>query len=143
ARYLSPDPLGLTPAPNPTTYVHNPHTWTDSLGLGPCPRKEIVLKPFDNFEQARNKALNLLGEVDSGTRVPLVGRLESSPSTYNKTVGFTTRVDGVFKQFRMDFDPEKGPHINVMIGKGSSGQKWAVPWNGSEADLIKLLERNT
>ncbi|MGW2332298.1 polymorphic toxin type 30 domain-containing protein, partial [Streptomyces sp. NPDC001700] len=37
ARYLSPDPLGLTPAPNPTTYVHNPHTWTDPLGLGPCP----------------------------------------------------------------------------------------------------------
>ncbi len=24
-------------APNPTTYVHNPHTWTDPLGLGPCP----------------------------------------------------------------------------------------------------------
>ncbi|MEU0838659.1 putative T7SS-secreted protein [Streptomyces sp. NPDC005962] len=37
ARYLSPDPLGLTPAPNPTTYVHNPHTWGDPLGLGPYP----------------------------------------------------------------------------------------------------------
>ncbi|MGF1432590.1 RHS repeat-associated core domain-containing protein, partial [Kitasatospora sp. LaBMicrA B282] len=33
ARYLTPDPLGLTPAPNHTTYVHNPHTWTDPLGL--------------------------------------------------------------------------------------------------------------
>ncbi|MFE1786741.1 RHS repeat-associated core domain-containing protein, partial [Streptomyces sp. NPDC059506] len=36
ARYLTPDLLGLTPAPNPTTYVHNPHTWTDPLGLTPC-----------------------------------------------------------------------------------------------------------
>ncbi|WP_405921831.1 putative T7SS-secreted protein [Streptomyces sp. NBC_00122] len=36
ARYLSPDPLGLTPAPNPATYVHNPHTWSDSLGLTPA-----------------------------------------------------------------------------------------------------------
>jgi RHS repeat-associated protein len=35
ARYVSPDPLGLAPAPNPATYVHNPHTWTDSLGLAP------------------------------------------------------------------------------------------------------------
>jgi RHS repeat-associated protein len=37
ARYTTPDPLGLTPAPNPHTYVHNPHTWTDPLGLAPCP----------------------------------------------------------------------------------------------------------
>lgn len=35
ARYLSPDPLGLAPAPNPTAYVHNPHTWSDHLGLAP------------------------------------------------------------------------------------------------------------
>ncbi|GAA1011252.1 putative T7SS-secreted protein [Streptomyces thermogriseus] len=34
-RYTSPDPLGLAPAPNPVTYVHNPHTWTDPLGLSP------------------------------------------------------------------------------------------------------------
>ncbi|MEU5540571.1 RHS repeat-associated core domain-containing protein, partial [Streptomyces sp. NPDC020362] len=35
ARYLSPDPLGLTPAPNPATYILNPHIWSDPLGLGP------------------------------------------------------------------------------------------------------------
>ncbi|MFD7561645.1 DUF6531 domain-containing protein [Streptomyces tendae] len=34
-RYLTPDPLGLAPAPNPSTYVHNPHTGTDPLGLAP------------------------------------------------------------------------------------------------------------
>ncbi|MFK4264289.1 putative T7SS-secreted protein [Streptomyces milbemycinicus] len=33
ARYLTPDPLGLTPAPNPTTYVHNPTGRVDPLGL--------------------------------------------------------------------------------------------------------------
>ncbi|MEU5983959.1 putative T7SS-secreted protein [Streptomyces sp. NPDC047434] len=36
ARYLSQDPLGLTPAPNPATYVHNPHSWADPLGLAGC-----------------------------------------------------------------------------------------------------------
>ncbi|MGW4562287.1 putative T7SS-secreted protein [Streptomyces sp. NPDC004561] len=40
ARYLTPDPLGLTPAPNPATYVHNPNTWVDPLGLAPCEKKE-------------------------------------------------------------------------------------------------------
>ncbi|WP_433571641.1 putative T7SS-secreted protein [Streptomyces sp. CA-251247] len=36
ARYLSHDPLGLVPAPNAATYVNNPQTWSDPLGLSPC-----------------------------------------------------------------------------------------------------------
>lgn len=35
AHYLTPDPLGLAPSPNPTAYVHNPLTWCDPLGLAP------------------------------------------------------------------------------------------------------------
>ncbi|MGH3167895.1 MAG: putative T7SS-secreted protein, partial [Trebonia sp.] len=31
--YLSPDPLGLSPAPNPHAYVSNPHVLVDPLGL--------------------------------------------------------------------------------------------------------------
>ncbi|WP_306316269.1 MULTISPECIES: RHS repeat-associated core domain-containing protein [unclassified Streptomyces] len=47
ARYLTPDPLGLAPAPNPVTYVHNPHTWTDILGLAPgeCPKTGMRINP--------------------------------------------------------------------------------------------------
>ncbi|MEU4794662.1 DUF6531 domain-containing protein [Streptomyces sp. NPDC023327] len=33
ARYFTLDPLGLAPAPNPVTYVPNPHIWVDPLGL--------------------------------------------------------------------------------------------------------------
>ncbi|MFE7775781.1 putative T7SS-secreted protein [Streptomyces sp. NPDC057445] len=44
ARYLSLDLLGLSPAPNPNTYVHNPITWVDQLGLSPCPNGR---GPFD------------------------------------------------------------------------------------------------
>ncbi|MET7620646.1 RHS repeat-associated core domain-containing protein [Streptomyces sp. NPDC005408] len=33
ARYLSADPLGLAPAPNPAAYVTNPYTWMDPEGL--------------------------------------------------------------------------------------------------------------
>jgi RHS repeat-associated protein len=35
ARYTSNDPLGLAPAPNPHTYIHNPLSWLDPLGLAP------------------------------------------------------------------------------------------------------------
>jgi RHS repeat-associated protein len=34
-RYQSPDPLGLSPQPDPYAYVHNPITWADPLGLAP------------------------------------------------------------------------------------------------------------
>ncbi|MFF1844030.1 putative T7SS-secreted protein [Streptomyces sp. NPDC058217] len=34
-RYLSQDPLGIAPSRNPSSYVRNPHTWSDSLGLAP------------------------------------------------------------------------------------------------------------
>ncbi|MDT0268762.1 DUF6531 domain-containing protein [Streptomyces sp. DSM 44915] len=33
ARYTAPDPMGLSAAPNPVAYVHNPHIWSDPLGL--------------------------------------------------------------------------------------------------------------
>lgn len=35
ARYTTPDPLGLSPAPDPAGYVQNPHTLSDPLGLMP------------------------------------------------------------------------------------------------------------
>lgn len=38
-RYLSPDPLGLIPAPNAVTYVDNPTRWIDPLGLAQCPHR--------------------------------------------------------------------------------------------------------
>ncbi|WP_269858021.1 DUF6531 domain-containing protein [Streptomyces sp. RPT161] len=35
-RYVTPDPLGLAPAPNPAGYVTNPATISDPMGLAPC-----------------------------------------------------------------------------------------------------------
>ncbi|MFE1594947.1 DUF6531 domain-containing protein [Nocardia sp. NPDC058705] len=34
-RYLTTDPLGLAPSPNPNTYPYNPTSWADPLGLEP------------------------------------------------------------------------------------------------------------
>ncbi|MFE9020124.1 putative T7SS-secreted protein [Streptomyces sp. NPDC007808] len=42
ARYLTLDPLGLIPAPNPSTYVDNPLSLIDPLGLSPYPRLRVI-----------------------------------------------------------------------------------------------------
>ncbi|MFF4898384.1 RHS repeat-associated core domain-containing protein [Streptomyces sp. NPDC001068] len=152
ARYLSVDPLGLEPALNPVSYVGNPHIWVDPLGLAPeydaakripeitvgkDPQGKV---PFDSYEQARNKALEILGDIDPHTREPYEGRMGKS-AAFGRVVGFETRVNGEWKQFRIDYDPVKGPHINVAVGRG--GQRYAVRWNGSEADMLRILKGNT
>ncbi|GIM77861.1 hypothetical protein Aau02nite_78020 [Amorphoplanes auranticolor] len=45
ARYVSPDPLGLSGGPNPTAYVTNPLTVADPLGLTSCKPAQPALDP--------------------------------------------------------------------------------------------------
>ncbi|MEU2240333.1 putative T7SS-secreted protein [Streptomyces sp. NPDC018338] len=59
ARYLSQDPLGLAPAPNASTYVHNPHVWSDPLGLAACNTF------FENRSEAFNAARERAGIPNS------------------------------------------------------------------------------
>ncbi|OKH85576.1 hypothetical protein EB75_19595 [Mycobacterium sp. ST-F2] len=40
--YLTPDPLGLAPAPNPYTYPANPTAFADPYGLSPCPSQLLA-----------------------------------------------------------------------------------------------------
>ncbi|MEU7513801.1 putative T7SS-secreted protein [Streptomyces sp. NPDC042898] len=75
ARYLSQDPLGLAPADNPATYVHNPHTWSDPLGLSPCPDEDRI-EPTGG---------NVPGDPRGYTK-PSIGRYDYSWSTYDEAV---------------------------------------------------------
>ncbi|MGC5365353.1 putative T7SS-secreted protein [Streptomyces sp. DT24] len=66
ARYLTPDPLGLVPAPNPATYVNNPHTSADPLGLAPvgCPDETVtVYRKQTDHPLSRRVHLDDNGEV--------------------------------------------------------------------------------
>ncbi|SER38543.1 RHS repeat-associated core domain-containing protein [Streptomyces qinglanensis] len=51
AHYLTPDPLGLAPAPNDQTYVLNPLSLFDPLGQASCPA--AVRKDFDSMPDGR------------------------------------------------------------------------------------------
>ncbi|MFJ2403372.1 DUF6531 domain-containing protein [Streptomyces xanthochromogenes] len=54
ARYLSQDPLGLEPAPNPAAYIQNPHVMADPLGLAPC--NQTLSNRTEAFNAARDRA---------------------------------------------------------------------------------------
>ncbi|MER7107059.1 putative T7SS-secreted protein [Streptomyces sp. NPDC000229] len=66
ARYLSQDPLGLAPAPNPATYVHDPRTWSDPLGLAP---KECPPKVGRDLAETKTKALRDAGIPEGATPI--------------------------------------------------------------------------
>ena len=90
-----------------------------------------------SYEDARNTALERIGEIDSATRMPYIGRLGVGEG---RTVGFTTTVDGVYKRYRLDYDEKKGAHINIEQGKGAARKKLAVEFPGTEADVDNILE---
>ncbi|GAA2412845.1 hypothetical protein GCM10010420_47830 [Streptomyces glaucosporus] len=47
------------PAPNPAAYVHNPHTWTDPLGLAPeCPGTSELTRASEAAYRAADNIAN-------------------------------------------------------------------------------------
>ncbi|MEU5024031.1 putative T7SS-secreted protein [Streptomyces milbemycinicus] len=89
ARYLTPDPLGLAPAPNPASYVHNPHTWADPLGLSPYPDRTRVSQGVDHqLREAeggkKNHYLHGIGKSEQGLEYYLESHLKT-PANYIDT----------------------------------------------------------
>jgi len=125
--------------------VANDHTYyvgkigVLSHNMGGCRLKEQRI-PSHSYEAARKKALDLLGPIDASSRKKIIGRLPGSKGN-GKVVGFETKVDGVWKQYRIDYDPVKGPHINVKVGKGKDMIiNHSVEFPGNEKDFEKLLK---
>ncbi|MFB0616674.1 putative T7SS-secreted protein [Streptomyces sp. AGS-58] len=132
ARYLTPDPLGLAPAPNPAIYVNNPLTWTDALGLAPdCPPKGERGNPFGRREDAERAAFETAG-VPYGT-TPDAEWIVMGDKTLKHSPGLTYAPDpthwGRFRQFETEngsrvivehtHDPA-GPHFHAGTPKGFS-----------------------
>ncbi|MGI4895998.1 MAG: hypothetical protein ACRYF3_12875, partial [Janthinobacterium lividum] len=103
---------------------------------GAAPSKEESHETH-SFEAARNKALELMGKLDESTRKPYISTLERS-DFFGQVVGFETRVDGTLKRLRIDWDPDKGPHFNVTIGRGRTGEKHAVTWPGTRDETRSI-----
>ena len=90
-----------------------------------------------SYENARNIALERLGEIDPSTREKITGRIGIGKG---KTVGFKTVVDGVPKTYRVDYDPNKKAHINIEVGKKTGRKKLAIEFPGTEADVNTIYK---
>ncbi|MFJ9918950.1 putative T7SS-secreted protein [Streptomyces rubiginosohelvolus] len=64
-RYLTQDPLGITPSPNSFSYVGNPTTWIDPLGLSPYESMGFSKAAQHAFEKLQNIKKDPLGEINS------------------------------------------------------------------------------
>nr|WP_229711613.1 RHS repeat-associated core domain-containing protein [Streptomyces daqingensis] len=97
ARYLSQDPLGLDLSPSPVTYVHNPHTWADPLGLSGCGLDLTNATPHSGrFPRTANPNEVLVRRKDDGT--------VTAYAVYD-AAGQTLK--------RVDVDPNSAPHNGI------------------------------
>ncbi|WP_330334434.1 DUF6531 domain-containing protein [Streptomyces sp. NBC_00536] len=88
ARYLTGDPLGLAPSPNPVAYVSNPLVWADPLGLSPCPKGE----ERKALEPARREPPHLEGG-------PILARFAKPGEEFNMVIGQGQTTPGGFGTF--------------------------------------------
>ncbi|MFK0104708.1 DUF6531 domain-containing protein [Streptomyces sp. NPDC091217] len=134
ARYLTADPLGLTPAPNPMAYVHNPLTWTDALGLAPDYPLGERGNPFGSRADAEKSAFEVAG-VPHGT-TPDAEWVVMGDKNYKNMPGYVYSKDpthwGNFRQFETEngsrvvvehtHDPA-GPHFHAGAPKGQTPEE--------------------
>jgi filamentous hemagglutinin len=101
---------------------------------------EKILPPEKNWESARNKALDIVGDFGSNSE-PVIGRLKASAGN-GKVIGRQSS-DGKIG-WRVDYDPDKGPHINTWDysqGKGpGKAVRQVIPFEGNEKDFEKILK---
>ncbi|MBZ6174070.1 RHS domain-containing protein [Streptomyces olivaceus] len=79
ARYLSPDPLGLEPAPHHHSYVINPLVWIDPLGLAPsC---EAVIRHYTD-KGGYNKIMGGGGKNGITLKAPQSTKSKNTAAVY-------------------------------------------------------------
>ncbi|MEY9933772.1 RHS repeat-associated protein [Catenulispora sp. GP43] len=107
ARYVTPDPMGLAPAPNQYAYVDNPLGWTDPLGLITYDQAKKVAQKVQQRAQdgTTRRAPNWHGHIDPQIEEEIL----KNPDAVYYSTGTGERLT-----FR------KGDDIVILDGRGAT-----------------------
>ena len=100
---------------------------------------EQILPRVKTYEQARNQALKIVGDMGYDS-IPYHCTLKTSKA-YGKIAGRESANRKV--RWRLDFDPKKGPHVQIedfRMGKGNKAVKKVIPFEGDEPLFVSLLK---
>ena len=150
ASYLSPDPLGLLPAPNPHAYVGNPLAAIDPLGLAEQPPLGEHSNPFPTRGDAERAAFGLAGVPygtphdaqwhigDDVTRRGSPGYVyDTEPTHWGEMRQFET-PEGSRVVVEHTGDPA-GPHFHAGMpkGRGEDATREGVNFGWDGTDPVK------
>ncbi|HEY8985034.1 MAG TPA: RHS repeat-associated core domain-containing protein [Streptomyces sp.] len=142
ARYTSPDPLGLAPAPNPVAYVDNPYSWTDSLGLAPCARGGWADKADFSSQKVMSKKFHAHAEVFLDNP----GNLNrANLQRFEEAMREHMTADGT-KIYRFDYrhqEPAVGfidPTSRKMVMLHADGRFWSA-WKLEEKQFQRIIDQ--
>jgi RHS repeat-associated protein len=133
ARYITPDPLGLEPAPNHYAYVPNPLSWLDPLGLvggpppggwptGPISMTEALGLAGDfvggNFRTVTSSSgafQFMSSETDAaGNTITHIARIDINPtSTHVQGLGPHLNLETQINNRPVRSGPQADPHIPI------------------------------
>ena len=142
-RYITTDPLGLTPSPNPHTYVTNPTTGIDPLALTSCgPHNDgddtSAATPGVPIGPGSEKAQTVLDRVDAAG-APLPGY--KGGSVFKNTEGKLPETPGVTYR-EWDVNPyTKG--VNRGAERVVTGSDGSAYWTGDHYDTFLMFRGPT
>jgi len=122
------------------------HTYFVAANKNAAPvwvHNECIIR-VTSFETARNKALADIGTVNPSSYKAFRARdVGEGNLLAGKIVGFQGRnADEKWVRMRVDYDPVKGPHINVEIGKGEGAVRRAYIFPGTAEEALAFVKGN-
>ncbi|MEV6697175.1 putative T7SS-secreted protein [Streptomyces sp. NPDC051453] len=155
ARYLTTDPLGLPAAPNPATYVRNPHTSFDFLGLAPgeCengggwdPDEEPYLYRGIGHANERSPSewIKMYKDAQRGTAEPLGGHSDPQLHVGGRTDSIFTSWTTYYEEMALEESFRgNGPGVVLRIPNMDGSGYSRVPGISFPYDEGEVLIRGT